>query len=154
MGKRPTLKEVKEYFKDAKTVECLFNGFIFDISKSDLEKDVCKFGNEYFLDTPDDCPDNLLIFDDKHRYAKILTYKNRQMKISKENIIKLDKKETTVRELFPDVFEEQERFFNEPLLSLNDLLFVWAPDDNIELYKNSPLFKNFERMAERNLNNK
>ena len=77
--------------------------------------------------------------------------KEKQMKITKENIIKLDKKETTVRELFPEVFEVD---YNEPLLSLNDLLSVWAPDNNIELYKNSPLFKNFERMAERNLNNK
>ena len=83
--------------------------------------------------------------------TKYIPEDNEQMKISKENIIKLDKKETTVRELFPEVFVVD---YNEPLLSLNDLLSVWGNPNEIEMYKNNPLFKNFERVAEQKLNNK
>ncbi len=58
------------------------------------------------------------------------------------------------REWFPEMFKEQEVIFNEPILSLNDLLSVWNEDNNIELYKKSPLFNAFKIIAEEKLLNK
>lgn len=62
--------------------------------------------------------------------------------ISKETILKYD-----MREEFPDVFEKQDDWFNDTLLSLNDLLSVWCSDNDIERYKTSPLFKSFKELA-------
>lgn len=63
-------------------------------------------------------------------------------KITKEIILKYD-----MREEFPEVFEQQDDWFNDTLLSLNDLLSVWCSDNDIEMYKASPLFKSFKEVA-------
>jgi hypothetical protein len=75
--------------------------------------------------------------------------KNNDMKLSKEFIkANADK---TLKEVFPEAFKVD---YNEPILSLNDLLSVWGNTSEIGLYKTSQMFKNFERLAEQKLNKK
>jgi len=140
------------YFKNAITVECTDD---LDEYYLDFTQDIEFFKTSIRILNQKDEPYSgrntfCQLWSESKGYAKILTYKTKQMKISKDNIIKLDKKETTVRELFPEVFKID---FNEPILSLNDLLSVWGPED-AEYYKTALLFKDFERLAERKLNNK
>ena len=68
--------------------------------------------------------------------------KTLRFEITKETILKYNMKDE-----FPSVMEEQDAFFNKPLLSLNDLLSVWGDINEVELYKTAPLFKSFEQVA-------
>jgi hypothetical protein len=43
---------------------------------------------------------------------------------------------------------------NKPCLSLNDLLSVWDEQASIDLYRKSPLFKNFKELAKSKINQK
>lgn len=106
MGKRPTSYEIHSYFKNAITVQCTDDSDTYHLDWSqdlDFYSDSIRILNqkyEPYSGTNTFCQ----LWSKSKGYAKILTYKTNQMKISKENIIKLDKKETTVRELFPSLF--------------------------------------------------
>jgi hypothetical protein len=149
--KKPSLEEVKEYFKDAKIVRCIYVDNIFDITEEaeDIRFD---FG-EYWIKAD---RNDVNLWDKSKGYAKILTYKNNDMKITKGQIKVLHEfgneiTRETLKDLFPDLFKID---YNEPILSLNDLLPVWGTDDDIEFYKRSPMFKSFERLAEDKLKSK
>ena len=43
--------------------------------------------------------------------------------------------------------------FNKPVLSLKDLLDNWCTDTLYDVYKESPMFKNFKRVAENKIKN-
>jgi hypothetical protein len=43
---------------------------------------------------------------------------------------------------------------NKPCLSLNDLLSVWDEQASVDLYRKSPLFKNFKELAKSKINQK
>lgn len=46
---------------------------------------------------------------------------------------------------------EEYILINKPLLSLNDLLSVWATDGLYDVYKESPMFQNFKNLAKTKL---
>lgn len=46
---------------------------------------------------------------------------------------------------------EEYILMNKPLLSLNDLLSVWASEKDFDAYKNSPMFQNFKNLAKTKL---
>jgi len=69
-----------------------------------------------------------------------------EYEITKETVLKYQMKDE-----FPEVINEQEAFFNKPILSLNDLLSVWGFKSEIEIYKTAPLFKKFENLAKSKL---
>jgi len=156
--KRPSLEEVQEYFKDAKEVQSPNESDIVDITIS-IIKDIHEWAHEYWIDLYNKhyTGQNVLLWDKNYGYAKILTYKNNDMKITKEQILQVAHNARhennslivdNLRAWFPDVFKVD---YNEPILSLNDLLSVWDNANEIELYKTAPLFKNFERLAEKKI---
>lgn len=75
----PTLEEVKEYFKDAEIVECLYTKEKYNITNSIIRSDRAGYFEAWFEEKSDYCRlyKNL-------EYAKILTYK----KIMKHNFPK------------------------------------------------------------------
>jgi len=101
MGKRPSLSEVKEFFKDADIVEDWKQetGFV--------EFDKIEIPNKCYIQNP--FKNNwLVLWYHVHGYAKILTYKNNDMKLSKEFIkANADK---TLKEVFPDCFVQKLKF--------------------------------------------
>jgi len=104
---RPTSDEIHSYFKNAVTVQCINDSDAYRLDWSqdlDFYIDSIRILNqkdEPYSGTNTFCQ----LWSKSKGYAKILTYKTKEMKITKENIIKLDKKETTVRELFPEFFK-------------------------------------------------
>lgn len=114
---KPSLKEVKEYFKDAKIVRDRHGDeTIYDKNKIDNS-----FHYNIFTDHNEKEPD-VILWGENQGYAEILTYKKPKMKITKKQIKQLDKGEVTVRELFPDVFEKEVKFTG------------WAKDDVLPLW--------------------
>src|SRR6478736_4166053 len=103
MEKRPTLEEVKEYFKDAKTIEGIYGNSKYEVNTVKLGVHFDKYN---YRQNEDSEGRELLIWEEKAGYAKIITYKDNDMKITKFQIQELDKGNTTVRVLFPDVFEK------------------------------------------------
>jgi len=195
MGKRPTLEEVKAYFKDAKEIESMY-GTKADFSDKDLST-IYETMDSFFVAIKETFLHCCLWHQDTG-YAKILTYKveNDKVQFIKESNekfrkvhydgiqehcrklseyysseiaeIKTEKFEITrlqidelceissivheyLKAVLPKAFEVKVDY-NEPILSLNDLLSVWGISDNVELYKTSPMFKNFERLAEEKQN--
>lgn len=107
--KKPTLEEVKEYFKDAKSIKAVFGINEYHIDTENLgifETETGFRQNRCFTSN------ELLLWDTVKGYAKILTYKNTEPKfeITKEQIIILNTDgnkdvRKCMREWFPDVFE-------------------------------------------------
>jgi len=142
----PTLEEVKEYFKNAKEVQCFGDKKIYDISFWTDYNYHNKADGDYNVNvskTPHETVnDHAWIYHMRRGYAKIISYKEETYQITKEQILKYNMKDE-----FPLFFKAEEEFFNSPILSLNDLLSVWSSGNNIEIYKTSPLFKSFENLA-------
>lgn len=82
--KQPTLEEVKEYFKNAKEVKCLFDGKIYDITKGIITQDN-KGRFESLFEDGQYC--RLQKFDSE--YAEILTYKEKTFSITESQIKEL-----------------------------------------------------------------
>lgn len=110
-NKKPSLSDVKEYFKDAKTVECLADKKIFEISNLNLVKNneggdvYYSFDSENHHSNDDYC----VCFTNDKGYAKIITKKEPTYQITKEQILELSKTNCAnkeyLNEWFPDVFE-------------------------------------------------
>jgi len=102
---KPTLEEVKEYFKDAEIVGSIYyehTHFQPDLSKGLFTGDdingYSKDGITYSLWSPE------------HGYAKILTYKTPKFEITKEQVLELhhhghDLTKTQLGDIFPEFFE-------------------------------------------------
>lgn len=98
--KKPTLEEVKEYFKDAKTVECLFNGEKCDITKNIVEDIHSGAGGGYWITISTHKGGGVGLWSAEKGYAEIITKKEPTYQITKETILKYNMKDE-----FPDVFE-------------------------------------------------
>lgn len=95
----PTLEEVKEYFKDAKTVECLTQKSEENIS-SPKGKGIHYDMNIYWIEAKGVTGKYTNLWNSEKGYAKILTYKTPKFEITKETVIKYQ-----MEEEFPEVFE-------------------------------------------------
>ncbi len=89
----PTLEEVKEHFKNAKKVKCLFYGKIYDIesfkakTNADIEISSITPGIFWLGD--------MLLWDGK--YAEIISYKDTEVVVEKNEKVKLVDKERPQR---------------------------------------------------------
>lgn len=81
--KKPTLEEVKEHFKNAKTVQCIcmFDGGSVDITNN-IETDIHEFNGGYWIDLESEhyLPKGVKLWGNGH-WAKILTYKEPKVNI-------------------------------------------------------------------------
>lgn len=76
-SKKPTLEEVKEYFKDALEVECAYDGNVFKIFSIDnIVDNVKEFYTEDAIEI--DGNDNALVLYRNNKYATITKYKDKQ----------------------------------------------------------------------------
>lgn len=102
---KPTLEEVKQYFKDAEMVESIYG-----------RKGV-PTGNFHFEDHCYFCEyerGHLALWKDDYGYAKILTYKEKKFEITREQIWEIynycnnqELKNTIKTEYFPEVFKKE-----------------------------------------------
>lgn len=95
----PTLEEVKAYFKDAKTAECLTQKSEENIS-SPKGKGIHYDMGIYWIEAEGVTGKYTNLWESGKGYAKILTYKTPKFEITKETVIKYQMKEE-----FPEVFE-------------------------------------------------
>lgn len=101
----PTLEEVKEYFKDAKTVECLVRLEEENISKLH-KKGIHHDNDSYWAEAIGVAGRYAEIWNPKQGYAKILTYKEPKFEITKEQILTIEADGINyMKQWFPEVFE-------------------------------------------------
>lgn len=104
----PTLEDVKEYFKDAEIVECLFDRIHYNISNCKIRMNRAEKYEAYL--GKDVGYARLYKFG---KYAKIIKYKEPMYTITKEQILELHEiqctsdKDDLLKELFPDVFKKE-----------------------------------------------
>lgn len=73
--KTPTLEEVKEYFKNAKEVRCLFNGYFANISENKISE-IRESFDSFWIDVYNHDGINVKLYDKTlKRYAEIISYK-------------------------------------------------------------------------------
>ena len=99
------LEQVKEHFKDAKEVRCLIDGEIKEVNDMEISKGSIFEQNYYF---GINSRDGFKVYDNKNnQLAEIITYKDKGMKITEQQVKDLDNGSTTVRQLFPQVFDAE-----------------------------------------------
>jgi len=79
---KPTLKEVKEHFKDAKVVRCIDFAVSCDITIN-IEKDIHSFGEDWCIDTV--CNNEVrttFLWSKEKGYAEIIEYKTKPTQIN------------------------------------------------------------------------
>lgn len=123
----PTLEEVKEYFKNAEWVECMFDKKPYNITEGEI---VCDNLNRYealFMDN------SYCRLQKNGEYAKILTYKKScgietepEYMITKSEILQAVKNhpfrgatKQVLQELFPDAFKEDKVEFKRGTWYIN-----------------------------------
>jgi len=115
MEKRPTISDVMNYYKYAKTVICLSTSKKENISKN-ITEEINEWDNKFWIrtETSSKGEGSVLLWSESKGYAKILTYKNNDMKyeISKEQILEVAEWGNSVDKLkirgwFPDAFETE-----------------------------------------------
>lgn len=114
MSKKPTLEEVKEYFKDAETIKSKYSGIIVD-NNGKFRKG--NFDSDFYLDS---CG-GIEVWSLKNGYAKILTHKEPKEEsfvISKEQVVSIYnscKKQrcysamNEIKLMFPSAFEPEKK---------------------------------------------
>jgi len=102
--KTPTLEEVKEYFKDAEIVECLTQKSNENIS-TPINKGIHFDLDSYWIEAFGIVGRYTELWNKEKGYAKIISYKEKTMKITKKFIKKNADK--TFKEVFPEVFEQK-----------------------------------------------
>lgn len=93
---KPTLEEVKEYFKDAKIVRCAYTEKEYDITK-DIVGDIREDYKEFWIKA---CSTDINLWDEKTGYAEIIDRIEPKYKITKETILKYKMKDE-----FPEMFD-------------------------------------------------
>lgn len=85
---KPTLEEVKEYFKNAETVECAQEKVVLDITKN-ITEDVHFWYGSYWISFFENYYEegSVLLWSNDDGYAKILTYKKPEVKKEKTFVI-------------------------------------------------------------------
>lgn len=111
MENKPTLEEVKEYFKNAEKIKCLSDGEEVNLL-SILRREIHLWCGAYWVDL--DPIDNAKLWDYSKGYAEILTYKEKTFTITESQIKELIEKcpssqckEDYLKELFPEVFKSE-----------------------------------------------
>lgn len=104
----PTLEEVKEYFKDAEKVQCIFDKGL--ISEIDVNKIKFKYG-EYWCEIIDS---EINLWDTTKGYAKILTYKEKTFSITESQLklihgLSTDQVQDNITDWFPEAFEPEKK---------------------------------------------
>jgi hypothetical protein len=94
------VKEVQEYFKNAKEVRCLSDGIIHDLTKIKITREIHEWNSYFWIDY--EFGNIQLTNGDK--FAEIISYKN-VYEITKEQLRSLT--DPKVKEMFPDAFEEE-----------------------------------------------
>lgn len=120
--KKPSLEEVKEYFKNAETIECIGSGLMYNLSRFQnlyLGENCFEDGNYYFSKEkdPKNNSDYVLCWSKSKGYSKILTYKESKEEtfvISREQIITLNTDgnkdvRKCMRDWFPSAFVEDKK---------------------------------------------
>lgn len=103
--KTPTIEEVKEYFKNAKEVRCLFDGQIFDISESEIVSD-----KEDYFEAINGKVHTYCRLHKKGIYATIISYKETEPTTEVRNSVLLQLadnnsfSEELIRKEFPQLF--------------------------------------------------
>jgi len=100
--KTPTLEEVKEYFKDALEIKCIADKLPYDITNLKLVQNNELGDKFYSFDDENDIENYCVCFTKEKGYAKILTRKENEYKITKETIIKYQMKDE-----FPECFKKE-----------------------------------------------
>jgi len=108
---KPTIEEVKQYFKNAKEVRCVSDKKVYDITKN-ITKDIYQFLNSFWIDK--DNKDILLYgygYNDKKEYAEIISYKEETLPIKKSVLLQLAENnsfsESIIKKEFPQLFESE-----------------------------------------------
>lgn len=108
-NKKITLKQVKEYFKNAKKVECEFKKAKYDLTKIQIVNDIHKYSGSFCIDFMlDGCVRTIFLFwDGTNKFAKIISYKEPKLKSTKEQVKQCYENKEVLNELFPDVFDRK-----------------------------------------------
>jgi|GEM_PF-4792495 hypothetical protein len=94
------LKEVQEYFKNAKKVRCLYDGLVYDLTKIKITRNIHKLGSNFWIDYEF----GTIKLTSGNKFAEIMSYKN-IYEITKEQLRSLT--DPKVKEMFPDAFAEE-----------------------------------------------
>jgi hypothetical protein len=110
--KSPTLEEVKEYFKNAKEVKCLWDGKIYNISSWKLYKDECGFRYAENKKAENERFCGVFGINDYAKFAEIISYKNTYT-VSKDFILEAHESacstwKTKIENQFPKLFPKVE----------------------------------------------
>jgi len=115
MKARPTLEEVKEYFKNAKEVQSPNESDIVDITIF-IKKNIHGWAHDYWIDLDKNHYDgqSVLLWDRIKGYAKIISYKEETYQITKEQIFKVCNQPigNTIEDFkdwYPSVFKEDKK---------------------------------------------
>lgn len=101
--KKATLEEVKEYFKDAKTIESLLG----DEFQNEYEFNYSSISDGIYVKNG-----SFQVWHPEKGYAKILTYKEKKFEITKEQILQLynqpfQMNQINLESMFPEVFKKE-----------------------------------------------
>lgn len=110
--KTPTLEEVKEYFKNAKEVRCLWDGKIYNISSWKLYKDECGFRYAENKKAENERFCGVFGINDYAKFAEIISYKDTYT-VSKDFILEAHESacstfQTKIENQFPELFPKVE----------------------------------------------
>jgi len=109
---KPTIEEVKEYFKNAKEIKCLGDGKIYDISDwkiyeyQEFDKTCINIFKEHKTENA-----NYFVwcYSESRGYAKIISYKEETLPIKKTTLLQLAENnsfsEEIIKKEFPQLFQ-------------------------------------------------
>lgn len=127
---KPTLEEVKEFFKNAKVVKCLAIMDNVDLTEIKITRDIHDWCGQYWLDYTGDIKRNLKLWCEGE-YAEIVEYKQQET-MNKELIDKLSKGEIAVindgsRAKLREILKKA--FPNDPYVTSANYTFYFRDED-------------------------
>jgi hypothetical protein len=136
---KPTLEEVKAYFKNAKEVRCLWNNQIYNISKWNILETHSGFmaskNNKHLPCDENNSFCGLFGINKYSKYAKIISYKDEPLTVSKEFILEAHNEACStwkrkLEEQFPGVFVKDELEVGKWYKASNGCLFNFIKNEN------------------------
>lgn len=115
---KPTLQDVKEYFKNAKEVRCVSDKKVYNITKN-ITKKIYQHLDSFWIDK--DNKDILLYgygYNDKKEYAEIISYKEPLYRLTAKEIVHAYENPQYLKDTFKECFvpeytiQEAEEKFN------------------------------------------
>jgi len=143
--KKPTLEEVKEYFKNVKEVIPVGDTKKVNITKK-IKEDIHEWNGYFWIDLDYSVYKGIsvLLWDaDSYEYAKILTYKEKTFSITESQIKEYSKErehclntQHVLRKLFPEAFESEVKLKRGMWLTRDTLENKWIVyvSSNNEIY--------------------